>query len=352
MFQKWNQSSRDRYELLRRDVHVVNFRRFYLEEVAAITNRNFFAGKMSAAVDRRIRLRNQIIFFFVARQVIDLIRDPAIRDLAVRRFNETKFIDPREGRHRANQTDVRSFRCLDRTNAAVVRWVHVAHFESGAIAAQSTGSERGQAALVRELCQRIRLIHELRELRATEEISNHGAERFWIHQLLRRHAVDVDVEQSHALFHQTLGPGETDAALIGEQLADRSDAAAAKMIDVIQRAFAAAQVDQIFDRSDKIFVSQNSLGQIDIDAQLQVLDVIEKLDNFLVRAVAECAQESGGQEFATAFAPIEINIEQIRGVELHLDPRTPVGNNAEAVEHFAVEVDGRFKRNTGRTVQL
>ena len=270
MFQKWNQSSRDRYELLRRDVHVVNFRRFYLEEVAAITNRNFFAGEMSAAVDRRIRLRNQIIFFFVARQVIDLIRDPAIRDLAVRRFNETKFIDPREGRHRADQTDVRSFRCLDRTNAAVVRWVHVAHFESGAIAAQSTGSERGQAALVRELCQRIRLIHELRELRAPEEISNHGAERFWIHQLLRRHAVDVDVEQSHALFHQTLGPGETDAALIGEQLADRSDAAAAKMIDVIQRAFAAAQVDQIFDRSDKIFVSQNSLGQIDIDAQLLV----------------------------------------------------------------------------------
>src|SRR5437879_10584566 len=175
MFQKWNQSSRDRYELLRRDVHVVNFRRFYLEEVAAITNRNFFAGEMSAAVDRRIRLRNQIIFFFVARQVIDLIRDPAIRDLAVRRFNETKFIDPREGRHRADQTDVRSFRSEEHTNAAVVRWVHIAHFESGAIAAQSTGSERGQAALVRELCQRIRLIPELRALRAPRATPERGA---------------------------------------------------------------------------------------------------------------------------------------------------------------------------------
>ena len=62
----------------------MNFRRFYFEEVATITNRNFFAGEMSAAVDRRIRLRNQIIFFFVGRQVIDLIRDPAIRDLADR----------------------------------------------------------------------------------------------------------------------------------------------------------------------------------------------------------------------------------------------------------------------------
>src|SRR6266568_9603614 len=106
MFQKWNQSSRDRYELLRRDVHVVNFRRFYLEEVPTVTNRNFFAGEMAAAVNRRISLRDQIIFLLIAGEVIDLIRYPAIRHLAVSRFDETKFVDPRESRHRADQTDV------------------------------------------------------------------------------------------------------------------------------------------------------------------------------------------------------------------------------------------------------
>ena len=90
---------------------------------------------MAAAVNRRVRLRDQVIFLLIASQIIDLVRDATIRDLAIRRFDETKFIDAREGRHRADQTDVRTFRRLDRTNSAVVRRVHVAHFESGAIAA-------------------------------------------------------------------------------------------------------------------------------------------------------------------------------------------------------------------------
>ena len=96
------------------------------------------------------------------------------------------------------------------------------------------------------------------------------AERLRVDQLLRRHAVDVDVEQRHALFHQTLGAGETDAALVGEQFADGADAAAAEMIDVIERAFAAAQVDQIFDRGDEILVGQDALAEIDVDAELLV----------------------------------------------------------------------------------
>ena len=73
--------------------------------------------------------------------------------------------------------------------------------------------------------------------------------RLRVDQLLRRHAFDVDVEQRHALFHQTLRAGEADAALVGEQFADGADAAAAEMIDVIERAFAAAQADQILDRA-------------------------------------------------------------------------------------------------------
>ena len=94
-----------------------------------------------------------------------------------------------------------------------------------------------------QLRQRICLIHELRELRTPEEISNHGAERFRIDELLRRHAVDIDVEQSHALFHESFRAGETNTALIGQEFPDRSNATAAKMIDVVERAFATAQVN-------------------------------------------------------------------------------------------------------------
>src|SRR5438552_16340583 len=127
----------------------MDFRRLDFQKVAAITNRNFFAGEMTSAVNRRVRLRDKVVFFLIASQIVDIIRDTAVRDFAIRCFNETKLVYARESRHRADQTDVWSLRRLDRTNSAVVRRMHVAHFESGAIATQSAWSERGQPALVR-----------------------------------------------------------------------------------------------------------------------------------------------------------------------------------------------------------
>ena len=322
-----------------------------------------------------------------------------------------------------------------------MRRMNVAHFEAGAIAAQTARPEGGETTLVRQFGERVRLIHELRELRTAEEITHDCAKRLWVDQLLRRHAVDVDVEQRHALFDEPLRAGETDAALVGEQFTDRADAAAAEMIDVIERAFATAQVDQIFDRRDEILVGQNAFPEINVDAeflvelvtsnaaeiiflwikkeslqegtrvrhgrriaraqlainvlerlflvmrrilfqrlhdgvvmrdvdhlhllmaerhnlanrsegerlegardghftiehvgrehlgretflveflaQLQLLDIVKKLDDLFVRSVTEGAEERGREEFPAAFAAIEIDVKQVAGVELHLDP--------------------------------
>src|SRR3954471_12076312 len=136
---------------------------------------------MSTAINGRVCLRDEIILFFVASQIIDLVRDATIMDFAIRSFDKSEFVDSRESRHRTDETDVRTFRCLDRTNTAVMRRMNVAHFESRAIARETAWSQRRQAALVRQFGERIRLIHELRELRAAEEIANDRAERLWIH---------------------------------------------------------------------------------------------------------------------------------------------------------------------------
>ena len=124
-----------------------------------------------------------------------------------------------------------------------MRGMDVADFESGTIARETTRSQRRKPTLVRQLGQRIRLIHKLRELRAAKEISNHGAECLRIDQLLRRHAVDVDVKQRHALLHQPLGASQADAALVGQQFAHRADTPAAQVINVVQSAFAATQIN-------------------------------------------------------------------------------------------------------------
>ncbi len=134
VFEERNQTRRDRNELLRRDVHVVNFFRFHFEEVTTVTHRDFFLREMTFAIHGRVRLRDEEVLLPITGEVIDFFGHAAFRHLAVRRFDEAEFIDSRERRHRADETDVRTFRRFDRTNASVMRRMNVADFETRAIA--------------------------------------------------------------------------------------------------------------------------------------------------------------------------------------------------------------------------
>ncbi len=94
------------------------------------------------------------------------------------------------------------------------------------------------------------------------------------------------------------------------------------------------------------FGGQNLGGEflfVEFLAELQVLDVVEKFDDFLVRAVAEGAEESCRQKFPAAFPAIQIDVEQIGGIELHFDPGTAIRNNPEAVKHLAVQMDASIR---------
>src|SRR3981081_472337 len=125
---------------------------------------------MTTAIYRGVRLRDEIIFFPIAGEIIDYIGHASFFDFLIRRFDKTEFVDARESRHRTDEADVRSFWRFNWANAAVVRRMHVAHFEPSAITRQTTRPESRKTAFVRQLCERICLIHELRKLRATEEI--------------------------------------------------------------------------------------------------------------------------------------------------------------------------------------
>ena len=43
---------------------------------------------------------------------------------------------------------------------------------------------------------------------------------------------------------------------------------------------------------------------------------------------------------AATLAAIEVNVKEICGIKLHLNPRTPIRNDSETVEHLAVDVHG------------
>ena len=123
----------------------------------------------AVVVERGVGLRDDVLAFLDGREVVDLVGDPAVGHAAVRRSREAVLVELRVQGQRVDQADVRAFRRLDRADAAVVRRVHVAHLEAGALARQAARAEGRDAPLVRDLRQRVGLVHELRQLRGAEE---------------------------------------------------------------------------------------------------------------------------------------------------------------------------------------
>ena len=159
------------------------------------------------------------------------------------------------GGQRVDQADVRAFRRFDRADAAIVRRVHVADFEARALARQTARAKRRKATLVGDFRQRVRLVHELRQLRRTEELANRGGGRLGVDQVVRHDCVDID--RRHALLDGALHPQQADAVLVFQQLADRTDPAVAQVVDVVDLAPAVLQADQNLQHLQHVFLAKD-----------------------------------------------------------------------------------------------
>ena len=183
-------------------------------------------------------------------------------DLAIGRLDEAVLVDPAVGGERADQADVRTFRRLDRADAAVVAVVHVADVEAGALAREAARAKGRQAALGGQLGERVGLVHELRQLAAAEEL---------LHR--RDHGADVDQRvgrrllrflDRHALAHDALHAQQADPERVLDQLAIGADAAVAEVVDVVRRAHAVVQLDQVADDGGDVLLADRPLaGQRD-----------------------------------------------------------------------------------------
>src|SRR6202043_2306727 len=90
----------------------------------------------------------------------DIVNYPAAFDLAVRRLDEAVVVDTRVATQRRDQSDVGTFRGLNRADTSVVRGMHVANFESRTFARQTARPKRRETPLVRDLGERVGLVHE------------------------------------------------------------------------------------------------------------------------------------------------------------------------------------------------
>src|SRR5256885_10669987 len=73
----------------------------------------------------------------------------------------------------------------------VVRRVHVTHFKPCSFSSKTPWPKRGDAPLVRDLGQRVGLVHELRQLRGAEELLDRRRDRLGVDQVVRHQVLGL-----------------------------------------------------------------------------------------------------------------------------------------------------------------
>ncbi len=157
-----NERGGDGHELFGSDIHVVNAVRLYEWNVTALAAQHQLVDECAVFVQASVRLSDDDILFTIRIEPLDVRRDLAVLHHAIRRLDKAEVVDLRVAGKRRDESDVRTFRGLDRAHTAVLRIVNVADLEAGALTSESARSKRRQTTLVRQLRQRVRLIHELR----------------------------------------------------------------------------------------------------------------------------------------------------------------------------------------------
>src|SRR6266705_467904 len=317
VFEERNQAGCDRDELFGRNVDIVDFIAALQDEVPCLPAVDPFGGDLQTVVERNVGLRDDVLVllpsgeveavrlvndlapleFFI--EILDLVLlddftglefavtgiddlnvvdDAPALDLAVGRLDEAVVIDPREAAQRADQADVRAFRRFNRADAAVMGRVHVADLESRALARETARPKGRETPLVRNFAERVGLVHELAELRRTEELSNRGHHGLGVHQVVR-HRRGHFLIHAHLFLDGALHADEADAELVLKEFAHRANAAVAEMVDVVDDADVLAQLEQILDRRNEVRRIQRAVVQgrvqTHLDVELQAANAAE-----------------------------------------------------------------------------
>ena len=230
-------------------------------ELVAVAAGDQLVDEVAGLVELRVRLRDHVLAFLDRRQELDVLRDLRVLHAAVGRLDEAVLVGARVEGERVDEADVRAFRRLDRADAAVVGRVHVAHLEAGALAREAARSQRRDAALVGDLGERVRLVHELRELAGAEELLDRRGDGLRVDQVVRHQVLALGLRE--ALADGALDAHEAGAELVLGEFADRAHAAVAEVVDVVDLAAAVAQLhEDADDRDDVVGGQRHRAGEL------------------------------------------------------------------------------------------
>ena len=259
MLQERNERSSDGGNLLRSHVHELNLRRRNDRIVCILTTLHLVTNEGAVIVQGSISLTNNLAFFFFSRKehhVVIVKVHHGVFNLAIRGLNETEFVNLRINAKRRNQTDVRTFRRLNRTETTIVGVVYVTNLETGTFTRQTAGAKSRQTALVGHLSQRVRLVHELRKCIGAEERIDDAGNGLGINQISRsEHFV---VTHIHAFADGATHTCQADGKLIGQLLSHGANTTVAQVVNVIDSSLGVNELNKILDNLNNVFASEDT----------------------------------------------------------------------------------------------
>ena len=365
VLEEGDQAGGDGDDLAGRDVHVADFVGVHLVEVVADAGFDALADEAAVGVERRVGLGDHFFALVVGGQFFDFVGDEgADRDggvvgggdlpgefgrdglagggerravavfevvgefaadqagvigrelvdhLAVGGFDEAVFVEHAEGGEAADQADVGAFGGFDGADSAVVAVVDVAHVEAGAVAAESAGSERGEAALVGEFGERVGLVHELAELVSAEEFADGGLDGADVDQCAGGGLVGVD--DGHPLAHDALHAHHADAELVLQLLADGADAAVAEVVDVVGQRAAVVDRDLGVDDGEEVAHPEGAVAGLvgggALGVESEALGALGQLGVEFAEPLADLVAADAAQVVAAGVE--ELSVEQAAG---------------------------------------
>ena len=145
-------------------VHIVHFLFAHKREIGLKTALDAFIQKFAVVTHINVGKSHVLGLFLLCAHILPAFGAEvhlSARYLAVRGLDETKAVDAGVHAQGTDKADVRTFRGLDRAQAAVVGVVHVTDLEAGAVTGKTSRAECGKTPLVSDLRKRVGLVHKL-----------------------------------------------------------------------------------------------------------------------------------------------------------------------------------------------
>ena len=121
---------------------------------------------------------------------------------------------------------------------------------------------------MRDLRERVGLVHELRQLRRSEELAHGRRNRFGVDEIVRHQRFQF--RRRHAFFDRPLHTQQPNAILIFHQFADRAHPAITEIIDIVNVAATIAQIGDNLQHFENIFFTQGTDRIIGLKTKTQV----------------------------------------------------------------------------------